>query len=1025
MTVVKSTVAATTLSVFGTGALPYLYLASAGLVTVGSITLGHRAKVWRPALLLQRAVRAVAALLLAWLLLQPISEEASAALMFVTAEGYATLLSVMFWGALSDAMTVRQQRRSFTHFSAASMLGVLLGGLSVRLVPNFVSPTSAIAIVAVTLLCMPGLLNTLPREHLRPSEQVSQPVVSLFRLPLARAILLFVLLCALGSATIDFSFRRHAHSAYSQEQWAVVFGDLNSIVAVLGLVVQLMLGQRLLSSIGLFGVLSLVPLGVLVTSGLTLLSPANSSVWFAQKIFDMVASYALLPAAGQLLYNGLPAAERTALRALIDGTGKRLGTALAGLILLLLTRYAVATSSGLATQTLGNAVGYLPLVLGGAALMSLPVLRRRYLSSLAASLRDPNGERSRPRALTLSFAQHATIDPDDASTRSALVAALSASSGSQVLGALSLLCRVQNFDFAPHVGHLLIHPDWRVRVAGVDLCGRHQLSEQTAFVTRLLRDRDPSVRRRAAMALPAIAGPSSVLTLEPLLADSEDPVLRTAAITALWTSRLRRDLADQALRDLLARYVEHSEALRIELARAIGQLGSGPYSVWLTKLLDDRSPAVRRAAATACGETRDPTLIPALLERLSDAETALSVREALLAFSDAALPRVWALLDDREAPLALRMKLPRLLQGFASDGAVEVALFSNPKDEPALQYRLVLALLQLRTQHQNLSFDRSRADQAAVRRLQEFSALQPMRLALQEGGAGYRALLRAVQHRQMECAVSVCVLLSLCRPTRLFMAVIEGLRDGTQLPNSLELLDEALRMDSARDASLRQQVLLTLEPGASRRSVYESPEEAARMLLRSNDAIMKAIARHTLEQQALHQGVPLVSTIFQWLQNKPAQDSGAVPSSLTAIERTLVLEGLAAFNDVSIDDLAAVADIAGTKVFNANELIFSQGDPGAEMFVIVKGSVTMSREHKELFSLPANELFGQVSFLDQGVRPVSAHAGRSGAMLLVIPRQPFMDVVVDRPDLLNAVFSVLTKRIRALIERNGELQQTV
>ena len=62
-------------------------------------------------------------------------------------------------------------------------------------------------------------------------------------------------------------------------------------------------------------------------------------------------------------------------------------------------------------------------------------------------------------------------------------------------------------------------------------------------------------------------------------------------------------------------------------------------------------------------------------------------------------------------------------------------------------------------------------------------------------------------------------------------------------------------------------------------------------------------------------------------------------------------------------------------------------------------------------------MFGQVSLLDRGPRPVDAFIAGGSAELMVIRRQSFMDVVVDRPELLNAVFAVLTRRIRELIER--------
>lgn len=1006
VTVVKSTVAATSLSMLGPERLPWLYLASSLVVTVGSVVLGARAKARRPAKLLALSSRYVAVGLLATVVVSRFSAALSAGVLFVLAEAYATLLSVMFWAALADAMTVRQQRRSFTHFAAANMLGVLLGGLSMRLVPGVVSPSSAILIVAFALAWMPTLLTSLPRASLQSTEQSSQRVKALMGSRLAPLILGFVLLAAITSASVDFSFRRHAHAAYAEQDWALLFGDLNSIVAVIGLVVQLVLGQRLLSRIGLFGVLALVPAAMLGLSCWTLMRPDDSLAWFSQKTFDMVAAYALLPAAGQLLYNGLPATERTTLRALIDGTGKRLGTAVGALLLLALSASVVWTPA-------------LPIGFALLSLAILPPLRRQYIASLASSLHQ-HSEASR----------ESPIDPQDASTQAALRDALGSARGAQVLGAIEVLSRVEHFDFSAYLPSMLQHDDWQVRVAAIKLVEQGLHTSEVGLVTRLLRDRDVSVRRQAAVGLTKISPVHAIAALEPQLRDEADATMRAAAITALWKSRLRRDLADESLKQLLVKIDTLDVSMKVELARVLGALGTSPYSLWLQRLLLDGSARVRRAAAKACGEARDPTLVPALLDRLADHEMALSVREALITFADAAVPRIWALLDDRTAPLQLRMKLPRLLEGIATEGAAEAALFSNPTDDPALQHRLIATLLHLRMHNRDLRFDRARTDEAALRKLALYAELQPLVTALREGSPAFRSLSRATFRRQQECALDVCAILSLTREPRPFAAVAAGLREGRHLADSLELLDEALRGDS-----LREKVLATLEPTAAHKTHLDTPEQAARRLTTSGDALLRALSRHSLERAGLEAGVPLVSTIFQWLSqrkpNEPGEAGGdaslrePVTIEASIIERTLILEALPLFAGVSIDDLAAVAEVAEMRTYQPQQVVFKKGDLGDEMYVVVSGSVQLMKGSRALFRISENELFGQVSLLDRGPRPVDAQVFDKPATLLVIRRQSFMEIVVDRPELLNAVFAVLTRRIRDLIERDGAADTSV
>jgi CRP-like cAMP-binding protein len=142
------------------------------------------------------------------------------------------------------------------------------------------------------------------------------------------------------------------------------------------------------------------------------------------------------------------------------------------------------------------------------------------------------------------------------------------------------------------------------------------------------------------------------------------------------------------------------------------------------------------------------------------------------------------------------------------------------------------------------------------------------------------------------------------------------------------------------------------------------------------------------------------------------------------VDRVFVLEGVQLFHGLSVDDLAAVAAIVTEGHAEGGEIIYSQGDPGDSMFIIVSGEVRLLKDEKPLLDLYAGDSFGQVSILDHGPRPVTARAGDEGVDYLYLEREPFMDLVADRPEVINGLFVVLARRLRELVDLTGQAPHT-
>jgi len=125
-------------------------------------------------------------------------------------------------------------------------------------------------------------------------------------------------------------------------------------------------------------------------------------------------------------------------------------------------------------------------------------------------------------------------------------------------------------------------------------------------------DPSPEVRRRACENLAACPDPRHATVLVPALRDSSRAVV-VAALLALGAAGRIDDTAP--VRQLL---LSADEALRLETAIALVQLGDPAGEAELTRLADATDPKVRCHAAVAMGRYPQPSYAPTLIRMLDD-----------------------------------------------------------------------------------------------------------------------------------------------------------------------------------------------------------------------------------------------------------------------------------------------------------------------------------------------------------------------------------------------------------------------
>ena len=111
------------------------------------------------------------------------------------------------------------------------------------------------------------------------------------------------------------------------------------------------------------------------------------------------------------------------------------------------------------------------------------------------------------------------------------------------------------------------------------------------------------------------------------------------------------------------------------------------------------------------------------------------------------------------------------------------------------------------------------------------------------------------------------------------------------------------------------------------------------------------------------------------------------------------------------------------KEYEPGELIFSEGEIGKALYIILEGSVTLTKKSNKdlavLAELPAGSYFGELALIDQMPRFASA-AARERTTLLIMYKSYFDDLIKGSPAISSRVLLNLVQLVSAYVRKNRD-----
>jgi CRP-like cAMP-binding protein len=137
------------------------------------------------------------------------------------------------------------------------------------------------------------------------------------------------------------------------------------------------------------------------------------------------------------------------------------------------------------------------------------------------------------------------------------------------------------------------------------------------------------------------------------------------------------------------------------------------------------------------------------------------------------------------------------------------------------------------------------------------------------------------------------------------------------------------------------------------------------------------------------------------------------------------LRDVTLFRQLPTEELEALSRQLIQRRYGRNEVIFSQGDPGDGLYIVLEGHVSITRQSVDgdeliLSVCEPGEYFGELSLFDGEPRSAGA-VSIDESTLLVLSRSAFRSFIDAHPGVLFSCLEVIVRQLRRLTELADEI----
>ena len=704
----------------------------------------------------------------------------------------ATLLVVQFWLLTSELYNVEQAKKRFPAIGLGAVLGATAGSfLASVFLQRF--ELSHLLFLASSVWC---LAATLPLAMLGEARKQRDKKTKfdrnlrnlLLKERYLRKLAAITVLSALVVTLIDFLFKDAVSDAIPRAELGGFFANFYTAANGISFVVQLS-APLLLSKLAVTRVALILPSLLLVGAAGVVGFASLLPVVFLKGV-DGSLRHSIDRTTFELLYMPLSSEVKSYFKTMIDGVGKRLGQALASILILILSYWLNVPKVVFA--------GLLIIFLS-AWLIALHGMRHEYTRLF------------RNRILGGAIKTELDLPKLDLASLEVLLQALNSPDDGTVMGALELLERYQKHHLVPAL--VLFHPSSDVVLRAFSIFESTQRADHLPIAERLLEHQDPAVRVEAVRHVGDTATSHGRLIS---LSESQDPTLRITALVCLLTGDQIDKTTLRSTQDALIETIKHgTTGDRIAFLQA--ERAHTRKSDLLHLFLKETNEEVLAELAQTLAVHPDALFFERLLGMLAIRELRDPARDALVALGNDAIPQLLEAERSPNTPAQVSRHIPRTISRFANQEAADAlqTLLVNAHGGVA-RYKALRGLGRLVFDDALIRVDRKLICREALKALESKHQMHALRSDLE----------RAVRQDPSLVTPGVSLLIGLCAEKEK-----NALNRSFRLIHILspkqnfEVLYDAMTADDANRKADALEVLTDRAPADVRRALINAVQE--------------------------------------------------------------------------------------------------------------------------------------------------------------------------------------------------------
>lgn len=142
---------------------------------------------------------------------------------------------------------------------------------------------------------------------------------------------------------------------------------------------------------------------------------------------------------------------------------------------------------------------------------------------------------------------------------------------------------------------------------------------------------------------------------------------------------------------------------------------------------------------------------------------------------------------------------------------------------------------------------------------------------------------------------------------------------------------------------------------------------------------------------------------------------------LNSVDRLIFVRGVPIFKELRDEFLVRLASIMDELSFPANHTIFTEGQEGRSLYIVVSGQVRVHIGNQEIVQLDQGTCFGEMSLFDAEPRSASVTT-ISPCDCLVLTQQQLYEAIDETPGVAVNIIRLLSRRIRELNQKMNAMK---